>query len=119
MLLTGHSKGVDEPPTRPFAFCSLRRDYSAVPLASRARLTQNQPIHTPQPSGDGTASPLDELCRQVSFCNSPGNERALRPYCEAVAPRKRQCYRRFGLVALGVPFWALKYATHIGDSSMR
>jgi len=24
----------------------------------RARLTQNQPIHTPQPSGDGTAFPL-------------------------------------------------------------
>src|SRR5262249_55843886 len=102
MLLTGHSKGVDEPPTRPFASCSLRRDYSAVPLAPRARLTQNQPIHTPQPSGDGTASPLDELCRQVSFCNSPGNERALRPYCEAVA-------RENGSVTGGLGLWPWAY----------
>ena len=28
------------------------------------------------------------------------------------------CYR-LGLVGLGVPFWPLKYATHIGDSSLR
>jgi hypothetical protein len=37
--------------------CSLRCDYSEVP-SLRARLTQNQPIHTPQPSGDGT--PLED-----------------------------------------------------------
>ena len=35
-----------------------------------------------------------------------------------LVPAKTGCYR-FGLVALGVPFWPLKYATHIGDSSMR
>jgi hypothetical protein len=35
-----------------------------------------------------------------------------------LVPTKTGCYR-LGFVALGVPFWPLKCATHIGDSSMR
>ncbi len=36
-----------------------------------------------------------------------------------IGAREDRGATQFGLVAFGTPLWALKYALHIGDSSMR
>ena len=67
-------------------------------------------VDQPRQGGRRTAAHAMDVIR------SPPERREVRG---GIGAREDGGATRFGLVGFGAPLWALKYALHIGDSSMR